>query len=561
MQFFTYTAPSKGELSDLIKRNHGEDVSILKSHDIRPKSHPEGELWEAIVVVPKTPKQATKSPTNVPANPPAPPRISPQSQEPPDDSENILPDNAVQSRLNRIAQKEIERRRELRERERQNMGELIRSKAREISEIIDSQAQKPPYRFVGGDFRGQNPSKQAFGQVYGQGYVGAAEGESRQNRPNASQSPQSRAAENRFEPRAGRDVGNTSEAVLVRETLPKKASQEPSNGVRERDSRALELAQNREQGAFRREMGEDLKIGKEELKKIHHQISILQSMVLNSADVRTQRPPSFPPELSEIYRICKNSGMKREHLDDIMELAVQNMRPKILEDGETTKRCFREILRKTITCRVENIVARKRKIVMFVGPTGVGKTTTLAKLATRYSKIQRKRVGLISLDAYRIGAVEQLLFYSKKLQLSLIQANDTNEFGEALDSLRECDYILIDTIGCSQKDAQKLKILRRYAGNQDYQIDVNLVLCANTKFEDLSEIYAAFSPLNVDTLIFSKLDESSGFGNVYSLAYDTQKPISYFTTGQEVPEDIVVAQNGYLADCMIYGFNKPEAGD
>ena len=99
--------------------------------------------------------------------------------------------------------------------------------------------------------------------------------------------------------------------------------------------------------------------------------------------------------------------------------------------------------------------------------------------------------------------------------------------------------------------------MRKFA-HADYDIDVNLVLSANTKFEDLLDIYGAFGILNIDTLIFSKLDESKGFGNVFSLIYDTKKPVSYLTIGQEVPEDILVAKNDYIADYIINGFSKPK---
>lgn len=94
--------------------------------------------------------------------------------------------------------------------------------------------------------------------------------------------------------------------------------------------------------------------------------------------------------------------------------------------------------------------------------------------------------------------------------------------------------------------------------NADYNIDVNLVLSATTKYEDLKDIYDSFGILDIDTLIFSKLDESSGFGNVFSLIYITKKPISYLSIGQEVPDDILVARNDYLSDCIINGFFKPK---
>ncbi len=301
---------------------------------------------------------------------------------------------------------------------------------------------------------------------------------------------------------------------------------------------------------------DELKSIKQELDKMNDKMKLIQSMFWNEIGVRVQNN-NISHEFAEIYRICKNSGMKNEHLDEIMQLSQNLMPINMRENSNTIKRYFREVLRKMIVCRQENIDMKRKRIVMLVGPTGVGKTTTLAKLATHYSVRHKYKVGLITLDGYRIGAYDQLAFYAKKLKLSINQVSDTADFESALDDLKYCDYILIDTIGSSQHDKQKLETLKKYA-NSDYNIDVNLVLSATTKFEDLRDIYNAFGILNIDTLIFSKLDESKGFGNIFSLIYDTKKPVSYFTIGQEVPEDILVARNDYLSDCIINGFFKPE---
>lgn len=185
---------------------------------------------------------------------------------------------------------------------------------------------------------------------------------------------------------------------------------------------------------------------------------------------------------------------------------------------------------------------------MLVGPTGVGKTTTLAKLAARYSRLLNKnyKVGIITLDTYRIGAVDQLMFYAKKMKLSIDTVVDTEEFVSALDSLKYCDYILIDTVGSSQHDRAKLESLKSFVNaDPNTKIDVSLVMSATTKYEDLKDIYHTFSTLGIDTLVFTKLDETHSYGNVFSLIYETKKPVSYFSTGQEVPNDLSVATSDF----------------
>ena len=196
---------------------------------------------------------------------------------------------------------------------------------------------------------------------------------------------------------------------------------------------------------------------------------------------------------------------------------------------------------------------------MLVGPTGVGKTTTLAKLAARYSQIlpQKKKVGIITLDDYRIGAMEQLAWYARKIRLSIDSVSETDDFIDKIEALNYCDYILIDTAGHSQHDKEKINALKKFVKSGDFKVDVTLVLSASTKYEDLKDTYNAFGELDIDTFIFSKLDEARGLGNVFSLVYETKKPISYLSVGQEVPNDVIVADNNYLTDCLMGGFFYP----
>lgn len=289
---------------------------------------------------------------------------------------------------------------------------------------------------------------------------------------------------------------------------------------------------------------------KQELDKLNDKLKLIQNMVWEEKNSNSDL--SIPYEFAEIYRIAKTSGINSSHLDSIMNLTLELMPLKMRENSRTIKRYFREVLRKMIYCRPESNNVTKQ-IVMLVGPTGVGKTTALAKLAARYSLEKKAKVGIITIDSYRIGALEQLEWYAERMRISIQMVVAPEDFIKALDSLRYCNYILIDTAGRSQHDKEKITQIKKYLQG-DYKISNYLVMSATTKYEDLRDIYEAFGILNLDTLIFSKIDESRGLGNIFSLAYETKKPISYFSIGQEVPTDLVVASNEALVDWMLDGF-------
>ena len=292
---------------------------------------------------------------------------------------------------------------------------------------------------------------------------------------------------------------------------------------------------------------DEIKALKEEISKIADTLKYLQATVW---DITNKNELELPPEFSEIYALAKSSGIASKHLDEIMRLTIKYMPLKMRKNRNAIKRYFHTLLKKMIPVRIEReIKPPHKKIMMFVGPTGVGKTTTIAKLAARYAyKLSsRHKVGIITLDTYRIGAVEQLMTYAKMMRLPIETVVDPSDFEEALNALRHNDYILIDTVGSSQHDKEKIEKLSGFLKvNTFAEININLVLSAITKYEDLIDIYNNFSILPIDTLIFTKLDETKSYGNIFSLLLDTKKPVSYYSIGQEVPDDLMEANAEYL---------------
>ena len=190
------------------------------------------------------------------------------------------------------------------------------------------------------------------------------------------------------------------------------------------------------------------------------------------------------------------------------------------------------------------------KIIALVGPTGVGKTTTIAKLAADYTIKMNKQTALITLDDYRIGAVEQLGIYAGIIGIPMKSVSCRDELMAALESFKEYDRILIDTPGIGRAEVFKLKELKNCL-NKIGSTSVYLTLSSSTQTEDLVEIADQFERIPIRAYIFTKLDESLLHGNIVNLLFRTKIPVAYFTNGQQVPEDIFAASADLLSDLML----------
>jgi flagellar biosynthesis protein FlhF len=183
----------------------------------------------------------------------------------------------------------------------------------------------------------------------------------------------------------------------------------------------------------------------------------------------------------------------------------------------------------------------QRRVISLVGPTGVGKTTTIAKLAANLRLREQRRVGLITVDTYRIAAVEQLRAYAEIIDLPMEVVATPREMREALVRLSDAEIILVDTAGRSPQDAVQLQELKTML-QECHADEVHLVLSAVGATSHLQRIVERFSPVGTNALLVTKLDEVTGLGNVLPVLRSAGLPLSYLTCGQSVPDDIVVAE-------------------
>jgi len=180
------------------------------------------------------------------------------------------------------------------------------------------------------------------------------------------------------------------------------------------------------------------------------------------------------------------------------------------------------------------------KTVFFVGPTGVGKTTTIAKIASKFSVEAKKKIALLTADTYRIAAAEQLKTYANILEVPFRIIYTIEEMESALNDFRNFDYVFVDTAGHSHQNSEQKNVMGDFIHSVDGVVekDVFLVVSATTKYRDLKSIADAYSEITDYKIIFTKLDETTALGNLLNLKLYTGAELSYITCGQNVPDDI-----------------------
>lgn len=246
------------------------------------------------------------------------------------------------------------------------------------------------------------------------------------------------------------------------------------------------------------------------------------------------------PFANQIIGEVEKSLKKEASLDSVLAAVYQKI---ILKLGEPAQ---------------IDVEKGKKKIVFVIGPTGVGKTTTIAKLASELKLTKKLKIGLMTADTYRIAAVEQLRTYANILDIPLNVIYSKEELREGVKLLEDCDIIFVDTAGRSHKNKEQcdeLMHLIEAADQCGFEKEICLVLSVTTKYKDLEKICTTYQALGKYKILFTKLDETGAVGNILNISILTGATMSYTTWGQNVPDDINLIDVQSIAKQLLGGVN------
>jgi flagellar biosynthesis protein FlhF len=265
----------------------------------------------------------------------------------------------------------------------------------------------------------------------------------------------------------------------------------------------------------------------QELKSIQEEMVQLREAIKEVAACLSQHPPvSTQSQTQAGQKDIQNSGQIITEVKEEQSVTLNSPMPLPKIGGPIN-------------------LSKSPTVAALIGPTGVGKTTTIAKLAAHFVLFERVKVALITVDTYRIAAVEQLKTYAEIINLPVSVVYTPDDYKAAIEEYSDYDLILVDTAGRSQKNHAQIQELQEFLC-QRLPDEIHLVISATTKLGDMIEVADCFSGVGFNRIIFSKLDETNDFGTIFALTNRLGIPLSYLTTGQNVPDDIEVVTDERL---------------
>lgn len=285
------------------------------------------------------------------------------------------------------------------------------------------------------------------------------------------------------------------------------------------------------------------------LEEKYSQLDSLMKAYLQQGAAGRPGLPKYRPAVEAVLQTLMSNEVPERDAQKVAEV-LDSMLAEGEDSGDVTETALHLLEQHLGKAAPITLKAGERKTVLFVGPTGIGKTTTLAKIAAMYTLQYGKKVGLMTADTYRIAAPEQLRVYADLLKIPLKVIYSPEDVAEALKEYADRDLILIDTAGKSIRDAdhpKEINDLLLASGAQE----VFLVLSATTGHASCMGILESYEFLDKYKLIFTKIDEATACGLIFSVRMTTDKPLAYLTNGQNVPDDIRVANPRSLAELLL----------
>lgn len=344
----------------------------------------------------------------------------------------------------------------------------------------------------------------------------------------------------------------------VHDTISLAADEEIPIPGPKRDVLPERQAAGQEVGPMRETRKESASMGLE--KRLENLSNILEKQlsVEESRSEEKQEPQTGGKEglpfIKMLYRTLLENDVNEKYVNQIMDEAE-----KVLHNGSSVDQILSNVYQKLILKFDQpdtiNLSGKKPRILFFIGPTGVGKTTTLAKIASRYKVDREKKVAFLTADTYRIAATEQLRVYANILDAPMSIIYSAEEMNDAIERMEEYDLIFVDTAGFSHRNEEQCADMKRLIEGLDerYEKEVYLVLSATTKYKDLLEIADIYREIADYKLIFTKLDETITYGNILNIKLYSGAKLSYMATGQNVPDDIEVFNTQKIVKQLLGG--------
>lgn len=286
------------------------------------------------------------------------------------------------------------------------------------------------------------------------------------------------------------------------------------------------------------------------LNRINIELANLKAMVEEISFNVKENNLEFPEELENISAKLVEKGVEEYTAHSILRKLNEQINFKN-KDSAAIEKIIKHTLKEYIgEVKPLNLVNSSQNVIFFVGPTGVGKTTTLAKIAAKLVMENKYDIGIITSDTYRIGAVDQLKAYCDILQLPLEVIYNEEDMYTTLVKYKEKDIIFVDTAGRNHREIREEDEVFNIMDSINNK-EVFLVLSGTTEYNTLKSIIKHYSFIENYKIIFTKIDESEGFGNILNVKYLTKNPVSYITTGQNVPDDIEILDKDKIVSSLI----------